>query len=189
MIEVVADRSDAAGLRERCETMLAGAYARDLLADATIAASDRQAEAFWILRESIAPAERQRGPAVQHDISVPVARMPDFVDAAAPAIERAWPGVEVVAFGHLGDGNVHLHVIAPPGAVAGEWRGGDGKAISAMVYDLVTGWGGSISAEHGIGQLKRAELARSADPTALAMMRRVKQALDPEGLLNPGKLI
>ena len=189
LIEVVADRSGAGGLRERCEAMLAEAFERDLLGDATLAASESQAEAFWLLRDSIAPAERERGPAVQHDVSVPVARMPDFVDAATPAIERAWPGVEVVAFGHLGDGNVHLHVIAPPGAVAGEWQRGDGKAISAMVYDLVTEWGGSISAEHGIGQLKRAELARLGDPVALDLMRRVKRALDPHGLLNPGKLI
>ena len=189
LIEVVADRSGAGGLRERCEAMLVEAFERDLLGDATLAASESQAEAFWLLRDSIAPAERERGPAVQHDVSVPVARMPDFVDAATPAIERAWPGVEVVAFGHLGDGNVHLHVIAPAGAVAGEWQRGDGKAISAMVYDLVTEWGGSISAEHGIGQLKRAELARLGDPVALDLMRRVKRALDPHGLLNPGKLI
>ena len=189
LIEVVADRTGVMSLRERCEAMMAAAFEHALLDDAAIAANDTQAEAFWLLRDSIAPAERERGPAVQHDISVPVERMPDFVDAVTPVIEREWPGSEVVAFGHLGDGNVHLHVIAPAGATPGEWQRGEGKRISARVYDLVTQWDGSISAEHGIGQLKRAELARLGDPVALEMMRRVKQALDPQGLLNPGKLI
>jgi len=189
LIEVVADRSGVATLQDRCEAMLTEAFGRELLEDATIAANETQAEAFWLIRDSIAPAERARGPAVQHDISVPVEMMPDFVDAVTPAIEREWPGVEVVAFGHLGDGNVHLHVIAPQGSPPGEWQHGTGKAISSRVYDLVTEWGGSISAEHGIGQLKRAELARLGDPVALDMMRRIKAALDPAGLLNPGKLV
>lgn len=189
LIEVVADGASAATLRDRCEAMLADAFERELLDDATIAANEAQAEAFWLLRESIAPAERERGPAVQHDISVPVARMPDFVDAAVAEVEAAWPGTEAVAFGHLGDGNVHFHVIAPPGTDAATWQSGDGKAISREVNDLVTRWEGSISAEHGIGQLKRDELARLGDPVALAMMRAVKQALDPAGLLNPGKLV
>ncbi len=189
LIEVVADRVNAGTLRDRCEAMLAAAFEQELLADAVIAANEAQAEAFWLIRESIAPAERARGPAVQHDISVPVAAMPDFVDTVAPAIERAWPGTDVVAFGHLGDGNVHLHVIAPPGSTPGVWQRGDGKAISGEVYQMVTEWHGSISAEHGIGQLKRAELERLGDPIALALMRAVKRALDPMGLLNPGKLI
>jgi FAD/FMN-containing dehydrogenase len=188
LIEVVADRASAEGLRERCETMLASAFEQGLVEDATIAASETQAQAFWLLRESIAPAERARGPAVQHDISVPVERMPEFVEAAVPALEAAWPGTEAVAFGHLGDGNVHFHVIAPPGA-GPQWVGHEGARISREVNDLVTRWGGSISAEHGIGQHKRDELARLGDPVALGMMQAVKQALDPAGLLNPGKLI
>jgi FAD/FMN-containing dehydrogenase len=188
LIEVVADRTTAEGLRERCEAMMAAAFERELVEDAAIAASESQAEAFWLLGESIAPAERARGPAVQHDISVPVERMPEFVEAAVPEIEAAWPGTEAVAFGHLGDGNVHFHVIAPAGQDMG-WTMGDGKRISHEVHDLVTQWGGSISAEHGIGQLKRDELARLGDPVALDLMRRVKTALDPQGLLNPGKLV
>ena len=188
LIEVVADRGSAEGLRERCESMLAQAFENGLLEDAAIAANETQAEAFWLLRESIAPAERARGPAVQHDISVPVERMPDFVEAAVPLIESAWPGTEAVAFGHLGDGNVHFHVIGPKGTDMG-WTMGDGKRISQEVHDLVTRWGGSISAEHGIGQLKREELERLGDPVTLALMRRVKAALDPDGLLNPGKLV
>ena len=189
LIEVVADSVSASTLRDRCEAMLADAFERELLDDAAIAANEAQAEAFWLLRESIAPAERERGPAVQHDISVPVARMPDFVDAAVATVEASWPGTEAVAFGHLGDGNVHFHVIAPPGTNGAAWQESDGKAISREVNDLVTRWEGSISAEHGIGQLKRDELARLGDPVALAMMRAVKQALDPAGLLNPGKLV
>jgi len=189
LIEVVADRSGADRLRDRSEAMMAGAFDRGLLEDAAIAANEAQAEAFWLLRESIAPAERARGPAMQHDISVPVDRMPEFVEAAVPAIETAWPGTEAVAFGHLGDGNVHFHVIAPPGSDRAAWTEGDGKAISTQVHDMVTRWGGSISAEHGIGQLKRDELARLGDPVALAIMRRVKAALDPAGILNPGKLV
>ena len=188
LIEVVADRAGADGLRERCEAMMAGAFEQGLVEDAVLSASEAQAEAFWLLRESISPAERAKGPAVQHDISVPVERMPDFVDAVVPAIEAAWPGTEAIAFGHLGDGNVHFHVIAPAGSPAG-WAEAEGKTISRQVHDLVTEWGGSISAEHGIGQLKRDELARLGDPVALAMMRRVKAALDPAGLLNPGKLV
>jgi FAD/FMN-containing dehydrogenase len=188
LVEVVADRSAADGLMDRCEAMLASAFERGLVEDAAIAASESQAEAFWLLRESIAPAERARGIAVQHDISVPVERMPDFVDAAVAEIEASWPGTEAVAFGHLGDGNVHFHVIAPAGST-GAWELSQGKAISRQLHDLVTAWGGSISAEHGIGQLKRDELARLGDPVALALMRQVKQALDPRGLLNPGKLL
>lgn len=189
LIEVVADREGADRLRETSETMLAGALDRGLVQDAAIAANEAQAEAFWRLRESIAPAERARGPAVQHDISVPVERMPEFVEAAIPQIEAAWPGTSAVAFGHLGDGNVHFHVIAPTGAEPSLWQESEGKRISRQVHDLVAQWGGSISAEHGIGQLKRDELARLGDPATLSLMRQVKHALDPAGLLNPGKLI
>jgi FAD/FMN-containing dehydrogenase len=189
LIEIVADRASAPELRERCETMMAEAFEKELLADAVFAASEAQAEAFWLLRDSIAPAEKERGPAVQHDISVAVERMPEFVDTAIPRIEKAWPGTRVVAFGHLGDGNVHFHVIAPGIEDAESWFEEQGSQISSEVYDLVTEWGGSISAEHGIGQLKRSELARLGDPVALSMMTAVKRALDPQGLLNPGKLI
>ncbi len=189
LIEVVADQSGADGLRERCEEMMAAVFELGLLEDAVIAANETQAEAFWQLRESIAPAERARGPAVQHDLSVPVERMPEFVEAAVPLIEAAWPGTQAVAFGHLGDGNVHFHVIAPSGTDPAGWEEGAGKPISRHVHDLVTQWGGSISAEHGIGQLKRDELERLGDPVALALMRQIKQALDPQGLFNPGKLV
>ncbi|WP_051220866.1 FAD-binding oxidoreductase [Erythrobacter cryptus] len=189
LIECVSPHEDNAALSETLEQALAEALEAGLIADAAIAANEAQAEAFWALRDGISAAERALGPAMQHDISVPVEAMPDFILAAGPAIEAAHPGTRAVAFGHLGDGNVHFHVLAPEGAVRGIWEEAEGKAISAHVHDLVTQWGGSISAEHGIGQMKRDELARLHDPVALGLMRRIKAALDPEGLLNPGKLV
>lgn len=189
LIELVADADRAEGLPDLAERLLISAFEAGLVTDATIAASETQAEQMWLIRESIAPAERAIGPAVQHDISVPVERMPEFVETAVPLIEAAWPGTRAVGFGHLGDGNIHFHVLAPSGVDAAEWQAGDGKAISRQVHDLVTQWKGSISAEHGIGQLKRDELERLGDPVALHMMRAIKQALDPQGLMNPGKLI
>ena len=189
LIECVSSAHDSAALREALETALAAVLEEGLISDAVIASSDTQAEAFWRLRDGISAAERALGPAMQHDISVPVERMPEFILAAVPEIEAAFPGTRAVAFGHLGDGNVHFHVLAPAGAVRGVWEEAEGKAVSAQVYDLVTAWGGSISAEHGIGQMKVDELARLHDPVALGVMARVKTALDPAGLLNPGKLV
>lgn len=190
LIELVAEsKAETESLRGLAETMLETGFERGLLQDGTIAANESQAEQFWMLRDEIAPAERALGPAQQHDISVPVERMPEFVEAAVPEVERRFPGTAAVAFGHLGDGNVHFHVLAPKGAARGEWEQTDGKAISSFVHDLVTRWGGSISAEHGIGQLKRDELGRLGDPVSLAIMRAVKQSLDPDALLNPGKLV
>ncbi len=188
LIELVSS-DPAEDLSTLAEVILSAALASGTIADATIAASDTQAEAFWLLRESISPALRAKGAAVQHDISVPTARMADFVAMAVPKIERDWPGTRAFAFGHLGDGNVHFHVTAPPGAVRGEWQTAQGTAVSRAVHDLVTAWHGSISAEHGIGQMKREELARLGDPVALALQQSVKAALDPLALLNPGKLL
>lgn len=189
LIELAAPEGAAPALPELAEAILADAMEQGLVSDAVIAANEAQAEAFWQLRDEIAPAERAVGPAMQHDISVPVERMADFVAAAIPEVERRFPTTRAIAFGHLGDGNVHFHVIAPPGAVRGEWEVAEGKAISTFVHDLVTRWNGSISAEHGIGQMKRDELGRLGDPAHLAVLRSVKQALDPQGLLNPGKLV
>ncbi|MXO71490.1 FAD-binding oxidoreductase [Alteraurantiacibacter buctensis] len=189
LIELVADAAGAAALPDRAQTLLESAFAAGLVEDATIAMNETQAEEFWALRDEIAPAERALGPAMQHDISVPVARMADFVAETLPQVEARFPGCTAVAFGHLGDGNVHYHVLAPQGAVRGDWEAREGKEISAFIHDLVTAWQGSISAEHGIGQMKVGELARLADPVHLAILASVKRALDPRGLLNPGKLI
>ncbi len=169
--------------------LVAAAHHAGLVGDATIAKNEAEIVAFWRLRDSISEAERASGPAVQHDISVPVEAMPDFMIDAAAAVERAFPGVTASAFGHLGDGNVHFHVRAPKGVDGADWRAGEGKAASHMVYDLVTAAKGSISAEHGIGQMKRAELLRQSDPARISVLRAIKSALDPQGIMNPGKLV
>ncbi len=189
LIELVAPPGQQDALYQQAEDILAGGMEAGLVEDATIAANEAQAEAFWHLRDSISAAERAIGPAMQHDISVPVEDMARFVDQTVPEVEQHFPGTRAHAFGHLGDGNVHFHVLAPAGAVPGEWEVKEGKKISMFVHDRVTGWGGSISAEHGIGQMKLDELGRLGDPVALSLMRSVKQALDPKGLLNPGKLV
>ena len=189
LIECAHHEGDGAALREQLQNTLANAAQDGLIEDAIIAANERQADELWTLRDSISAAERAIGPAMQHDISVPVEKMPEFILTASPLIEDEFPGTIAAAFGHLGDGNVHFHVLAPKGSVPGTWEEGPGKIISARVYDLVTQWGGSISAEHGIGQMKVDELGRLGDPAALSMMRAVKRALDPQNLLNPGKLV
>jgi FAD/FMN-containing dehydrogenase len=167
---------------------LAEAMAAGLAEDGTIAASEAQAELLWRMRESISEAERVDGPAAKHDVSVPVAAMPGFILSATAAVEARFPGTRVNAFGHLGDGNVHFNVRAPAGAGA-EWIRADSAPVSAFVHDLTVAAGGSISAEHGIGQLKLAEFARLGEPVRHDAMRAIKQALDPLGIMNPGKLV
>ncbi len=189
LIEFAAPPATSSTLSADIERLLEQALDQGLFDDAAIAVNERQADAFWELRDGISAAERAIGPAMQHDISVPVARMADFIDHAVSVIESRFAHTRAVAFGHLGDGNVHLHVLAPPGSSRGGWENEQGKEISGFVHDLVTQWQGSISAEHGIGQMKRAELARLHDPVALSMMRAVKNALDPQNIMNPGKLV
>jgi len=159
-----------------------------LIEDAAIASSEAQAEDFWRIRDSISEAERRDGEAAKHDISVPVAEMPSFIVEAARAVEARFAGTRVNAFGHLGDGNVHFNGRAPQSRGQG-WLEREGGAVTAFVHDLVSAAGGSISAEHGIGQMKLAELARLGDPAQLVAMRAIKQALDPLGIMNPGKLV
>jgi FAD/FMN-containing dehydrogenase len=168
------------GLRSALET--------GIVADAVIAASEAQAEEFWRLRDSISESEKRDGPAAKHDISVAVETMPAFMTEAAGIVEARFPGTRVNAFGHLGDGNVHFNVRAPAGA-APAWVEDEGPGVSALVHDLVTQAGGSISAEHGIGQMKLAELARLGEPARLGAMRAIKRALDPGNIMNPGKLV
>ena len=167
---------------------LRSAHEIGLVVDAALAASEAQASAFWRLRESIAEAERQDGPAVKHDISVAVDAMPAFVTEGGAAVETRFPGTRIIAFGHLGDGNIHFNVRAPAGA-GPDWVEGEGAAVTRFVHDLVTAAGGSISAEHGIGQMKRAELARLGGAARLGALRAIKQALDPGNIMNPGKLV
>ena len=184
LIELTSVRAGA-GLAEALAEQLADAG----VADAVVAQSAAQAAALWRLRETLPEAERRDGVAVKHDIAVPVAAMPHFIAGATHAIERGWPGSRVLAFGHLGDGNVHFNVRAPWGSDSIAWADANGAAITARVNDLVTAARGSIAAEHGIGSVKAGELARVGDPAKLAAMRAIKAALDPLGIMNPGKII
>ncbi len=188
LVEFVTD-TPGQSAREGLESLLGEALEAGLANDAVVAANVAQSAAFWKLRESISEAERASGPAMQHDISVPVSAMPDFIVDAAKAVEQKFPGVIASAFGHLGDGNVHFHVMAPQGAEPAGWRETQGTAASEFVYDLVIAANGSISAEHGIGQMKRKTLARTIDPARLATLRAIKAALDPRNIMNPGKLL
>ena len=175
-------------LGDALEAAVGAALEAGEAADAVIAASEAQRAALWKLRETLPEAERVDGASVKHDVSVPVALMPAFIAEATPAIERGWPGARVLAFGHLGDGNVHFNA-RPPQGVSYEAFRDHGPAITRLVNDITVAHGGSISAEHGIGTLKREELARLGDPAKLAAMRAVKAALDPLGIMNPGKLL
>lgn len=170
------------------QALLGDALARRLIADAAIASSEGQADAFWRIRDSLSEAERAEGQTLAHDISVPVDAMPRFLVQASVEVERAFPGVVASGFGHLGDGNIHFHVRAGSRADP-DWYESEAPAITRFVDDLVTAAGGSISAEHGIGQMKLGELARLASPARVHAMRAIKQALDPLGIMNPGKLV
>ncbi|TPG15295.1 FAD-binding oxidoreductase [Sphingomonas oligophenolica] len=174
---------------EQLEELLSTALADGLIADATIAASDAQIADFWRIRDSISDAERAMGPASQHDISVPVEAMPGFMIAAAAACEARFPGTHASGFGHLGDGNIHFHVRAAAGTDAGRWYRDAVPDVTRFVDDLVVAAGGSIAAEHGIGQMKIDELERLASPARLHALRGVKAAMDPLAILNPGKLV
>ena len=181
LIEATSERpdEDPAAL---VQGLLGEALERSLISDAALASSEAQAEAFWRIRDSISEAERTEGPTLAHDISVPVSDMPRFMTVTAAEVELAFPGTQASGFGHLGDGNVHFHVRGPQVRQ-------QAAEISRMVYDLVTLAGGSISAEHGIGQAKLDDLERLAPASKLNAMRAIKQALDPDGLMNPGKLV
>lgn len=159
-----------------------------LVLDASIAASEEQRANFWRLRESVPEAQRRSGASLKHDISVPVARLPQFIEAGSALVERLAPEGFLVAYGHAGDGNLHFNVNLRRGADAAAFAAREAP-LRRAVHDLVAGFGGSFSAEHGIGKLKVEELRRYAQPAELAAMHRIKQALDPHGILNPGKVL
>jgi FAD/FMN-containing dehydrogenase len=175
-------------LAAEVENAFAAAADAEILADATIAHSEDQAERLWALRENISEAQRREGPNIKHDISLPVSAIPAFLHDAERALARALPGARLVVFGHLGDGNLHYNVAAPAGAPAHDFMDNTSTA-NRIVHDRVVAAGGSISAEHGIGQLKRDELAHYKSPLELELMRRIKAAFDPRGMLNPGKVM
>jgi FAD/FMN-containing dehydrogenase len=185
----LSDAESAEHARGVFEGLLEAAVERGIVQDAAIAQNIQQAKAFWHLRESIPLAQAQAGLNIKHDISLPASSIPGFVTEMDAALESHMPGIAVINFGHLGDGNLHYNVQAPAGVVPAEFLAAHETAINQMVYDAVQRRGGSISAEHGIGRLKREELSQRKDPTALALMRAIKRALDPLDLLNPGRLV
>jgi FAD/FMN-containing dehydrogenase len=188
LVEATADVAEAEPPAELLARLLAPLIEGGQVADAAISSSESQCEAFWRIRDSLSEAEKAAfGPATQHDISVPVDSMPHFLDDASAEVERAFPGTHASGFGHLGDGNIHFHVRA--GDRGGpDWLQSEGPAVARLVDDLVTAAKGSISAEHGIGQMKREELARLS-PERVRTLRAIKAAIDPDDLMNPGKLV
>jgi FAD/FMN-containing dehydrogenase len=182
------DSAPHAPLASHVEAAFAAALDDGTLADATIAQSDEQADRLWALRENISEAQRREGPNIKHDISLPISTIPAFLADCEAELARALPGARLVTFGHLGDGNLHYNVAAPAGT-PGQAFIENTPLANRIVHDRVAAAGGSISAEHGIGQLKRQELTRYKSDVELELMRRLKSALDPLSLLNPGKVL
>ncbi len=188
---VLLEQSDSEGEAHGAaalESLLAAALERGLIEDTAIATSIEQGNAMWHLRESITLAQAEEGPNIKHDISLPASAIGDFVEATDAALARALPGIRLVNFGHLGDGNLHYNVQCPEGEDAHEFLRHEDE-VNAIVYDAVGARHGSVSAEHGIGRLKLGEMSARKSPVALALMRSIKRALDPEDLLNPGRVL
>ncbi len=173
--------SSLPGLRDATEAFLGDVLEREIATDGVVAESERQEADLWTLRESITEAEGREGRSVKHDVSVPISSIPDFLKTADEAVMRSFPDVRINTFGHAGDGNLHYNVIVPTYL--------DAAALNQLVHDVVVSFGGSISAEHGIGQYRVNELERCRASVELAIARRIKDALDPQNLLNPGKVL
>jgi FAD/FMN-containing dehydrogenase len=176
------------GLRDKMEAYLGEAMEKGLVLDAVIAQTEAQSKALWALRENHTEASKREGPSIKHDISVAVSKIPPFVPEGLAAMTKALPGCRPLVFGHVGDGNLHFNCQAPAGWAKPQFME-YGDAISGAVYDLVTAYGGSISAEHGIGRIKVEELEHYRTKIELDVMRSLKRALDPKNLMNPGKVI
>jgi FAD/FMN-containing dehydrogenase len=176
------------GLREIVEETLAGAIEDGIVQDAVIAESEGQARDLWRIREAIVEAQIPEGGSIKHDIAVPVSRIPEFLEQANAAVARIIPGARPCPFGHVGDGNIHYNITQPVGmdkaAYLERWH-----ELNDAVHAIVHSMNGSISAEHGIGRLKREELTHYKTPLELGLMRRIKAVVDPEGIMNPGKVI
>ncbi len=178
-----------AAARPQVEAWLLEALERGAISNSVLASSGAQAQMLWQLREAISPAQQAQGLNIKHDVAVPVSAIPGFIERTGRALQNLIPGVQLVTFGHMGDGNLHYNVQAPAGMPAAEFLARWEKPVNRLVHDAVQACGGSISAEHGIGVLKREELARRKDPVALGLMRNIKAALDPANLMNPGRLL
>ena len=189
---VVLENSDTESdshARSQLERLLEEALEKGCVTDAVVAESMAQARALWHIRESIPLAQVHEGLNIKHDISIAVSRIPEFVAQADAALEQAFPGVRLVNYGHLGDGNLHYNVQAPLGQDGETFLREQENAVNAVVYALVDAYSGSISAEHGIGSLKREKLEKHKSPVALGLMRSIKTALDPHNLFNPGRML
>jgi FAD/FMN-containing dehydrogenase len=184
----IRDAASDGELRARLERVLAEAMAEGLVLDATIPESQTQARGLWRLREAIVEGQRNEGPSIKHDIAVPTSLVPAFIATARRLVEAARPGVRVHAFGHLGDGNIHFNLTIPLGSSEAEFRA-QGPLLTRIVHDAAADFAGSISAEHGLGQLRRDEIKRYKSPVELDLMRRLKSALDPDNIMNPGKVV
>ena len=189
---VLLEHSDTEGeaqARARFEALLAAALDAGAIDDAVVAESLAQSQALWHLRESIPLAQNQEGLNIKHDISLPVSAIPGFVARTDAALQTRFDGARIINFGHLGDGNLHYNLQAPDGVDGKRFLDEHEHAVNTVVFDAVAECGGSFSAEHGIGQLKRDELALRKSPVALQLMRGIKAALDPQGLFNPGRVL
>jgi FAD/FMN-containing dehydrogenase len=176
------------GLKGNLERILGGAFDAGLITDAVLAQNEAQRQAFWNIREHIPEANRRVGVISSHDISVPVSKVPDFIERTAQMVKSINPQFRINCFGHLGDGNLHYNIYPPKGAKRSEYD--DVRAsLASRVYEIVDGFGGSFSAEHGIGRMKKADLLKFSDPAKLTAMRAIKTALDPNGIMNPGAVI
>ena len=180
--------AEEAALNSGLESVLGEALEQGILGDAVLASSGAQAAALWRIREALSEVQRHEGGSIKHDVSVPVSRIPDFIEQAGLVVAKLIPGARLVPFGHIGDGNIHFNVSQPIGAdkaaFLARW-----EEVAAAVHDVVLRLGGSISAEHGIGRLKRHLMPAIKSPVELALMRDMKRLLDPNGILNPGKLL
>ena len=187
LLEISSSRSGAQ-LRQALEVLLEAAMAADLIEDGVIAESEAQRRELWRIRAALAEQQDKLGGSIKHDVSVPISKVAEFIVRASKAVSERLPGIRPYPFGHVGDGNIHFNLTQPPGADRAvylkRWA-----EFNRIVHDIVVSLGGSISAEHGIGLVRRDELAHYAEPLEIETMRRVKAALDPDGILNPGKVI
>jgi FAD/FMN-containing dehydrogenase len=183
------DSESEAHARERFEHLLERAFEDGCVSDAVVAESLSQARNLWHIRESITLAQAEEGLNIKHDISIPISSIPAFVEETDALLAREIEGVRLVNFGHLGDGNLHYNVQAPEHGDAKEFLRSQEERVNTLVYQAVKRFNGSISAEHGVGSLKADTLPDYKDPVALALMQQVKRALDPQGLLNPGRVV
>ena len=184
----LSDSTEGRTLDTLLEDALGAAAEGELITDAVIAASDTQRKELWALRENVSEAQKLDGVSIKHDVSVPVSRVPEFIERASAALIEAFPGIRIVAFGHMGDGNVHYNC-GKPGADEASRFYGESPEVNRVVYKVVAELNGSISAEHGLGVLKVEEIKQYKGALELDLMRAIKRTLDPDGIMNPGKVL